>query len=275
MIQPILPSSPSVEQMNRAFDALRERSADQRKLNAKQRIKRLESLYAEIWRRRADLKKAMWDDFRKPAEEVDLTEIFVIKSEIKAVKKGLRRWMKPRRVAGGLALLGSASWIRQEAKGVALIIAPWNYPMQLVFRPLVAAIAAGCTVMLKPSELTGQTAQVVAEIVAAVFPVNEVAVVQGGVETATHLLSLPFNHMYFTGSPEVGKIVMRAAAQHPCSVTLELGGKSPAIVDESASMKATAKKIAWAKLSNAGQICVAPDYIFVPRRFGELSLWRR
>ena len=268
MIQPILPSSPSVEQMNRAFDALRERSADQRKLNAKQRIKRLESLYAEIWRRRADLKKAMWDDFRKPAEEVDLTEIFVIKSEIKAVKKGLRRWMKPRRVAGGLALLGSASWIRQEAKGVALIIAPWNYPMQLVFRPLVAAIAAGCTVMLKPSELTGQTAQVVAEIVAAVFPVNEVAVVQGGVETATHLLSLPFNHMYFTGSPEVGKIVMRAAAQHPCSVTLELGGKSPVIIDESASMKATAKKIAWAKLSNAGQICVAPDYIFVPRRLG-------
>jgi len=209
MIQPILPSSPSVEQMNRAFDALRERSADQRKLNAKQRIKRLESLYAEIWRRRADLKKAMWDDFRKPAEEVDLTEIFVIKSEIKAVKKRLRRWMKPRRVAGGLALLGSASWIRQEAKGVALIIAPWNYPMQLVFRPLVADIAAGCTVMLKPSELTGQTAQV-----------------------------------------------------------LELGGKSPAIVDESASMKATAKKIAWAKLSNAGQICVAPDYIFVPRRLG-------
>jgi len=120
-------------------------------------------------------------------------------------------------------------------------------------------------VLLKPSELTGKTAGVIAEIVAAVFPENEVSVVQGGVETATHLLSLPFNHMYFTGSPEVGKIVMRAAAQHPCSVTLELGGKSPVILDDSAPLKATAKKIAWAKLANAGQICVAPDYIFVPR----------
>ncbi|MBV42645.1 MAG: aldehyde dehydrogenase family protein [Crocinitomicaceae bacterium] len=265
MTESILPLSPSADLMNDAFDDLRDRSKEQRLLSAKARIKRLDALYAEVWRRRDDLKVAMWEDFRKPGEEVDLTEIFVIKSEIKAVKKGLRKWMKPRRVSGGLAHLGSVSWIRYEGKGVALIIAPWNYPMQLVFRPLIAAIAAGCTAMLKPSELTSKTAQVVAEIAAAVFPANEVSVVQGGVDTASHLLSLPFNHIYFTGSPEVGKIVMRAAAEHPCSVTLELGGKSPVIVDESAPLKATAKKIAWAKLSNAGQICVAPDYIFVPR----------
>lgn len=265
MSEAILPLSPSVDLMNDAFDALRHRSKEQRLLGANERIKRLDALYAEVWRRRDDLKTAMWEDFRKPGEEVDLTEIFVVKSEVKAVKKALRKWMKPRRVSGGLAHVGSASWIRYEAKGVALIIAPWNYPMQLVFRPLIAAIAAGCTAMLKPSELTGKTAMLVAEIVAAVFPANEVSVVQGGVAAASHLLSLPFNHIYFTGSPEVGKIVMRAAAEHPCSVTLELGGKSPVIVDESAPLKATAKKIAWAKLSNAGQICVAPDYIFVPR----------
>ncbi len=261
----ILPVAPSAEQINSTFEALSARTADQRRLSAKERIKRLDALYGEIWNRRDDLKVAMWEDFRKPAEEVDLTEIFVIKSEIKAVKKGVKRWMKPRRVTSGLALIGSASWIRPEAKGVVLIISPWNYPMQLVFRPLVAALAAGCTVVLKPSELTGKTSEIVAEIVAAVFPANEVSVVQGGVEEATHLLSLPFNHIYFTGSPAVGKIVMRAAAQHPCSVTLELGGKSPVIIDESAPVRATAKKIAWAKLSNAGQICVAPDYVFVPR----------
>jgi len=265
MSQTILPVSPSVELMNGVFDALQQQSSKQRMSSARDRIRRLDALYKEIWCRRDDLKSAMWEDFRKPGQEVDLTEIFVVKSEIKFVKKRLRKWMKPRRVSGGLALLGSASWVRSEAKGVALIIAPWNYPMQLVFRPLIAAIAAGCTVLLKPSELTGKTAGVIAEIVAAVFPENEVSVVQGGVETATHLLSLPFNHMYFTGSPEVGKIVMRAAAQHPCSVTLELGGKSPVILDDSAPLKATAKKIAWAKLANAGQICVAPDYIFVPR----------
>ena len=266
MPQPILPFEPSIVQMNDAFDSLKARTPAQRRSSAKERIRRLDALYAEIWSRRDDLKEAMWDDFKKPAEEVDLTEIFVVKSEIKAVKKRLRRWMKPERVPGGLAMLGSASWVRFEAKGVALIIAPWNYPMQLVFRPMVAAIAAGCTILLKPSELTGATAKVVAEIVAAVFPENEAVVVRGGVETVTHLLSLPFNHIYFTGSPTVGKIVMRAAAQHPCSVTLELGGKAPVILDESTPLKETAKKIAWAKLANAGQICVAPDYVLVPRR---------
>jgi aldehyde dehydrogenase (NAD+) len=264
MTQSILPLSPAQEVIEQAFTALQSQAPAQRQLNAKQRIARLDALYAEVWRRRDDLKAAMWADYRKPAEEVDLTEIFVIKSEIKAIKKGLKSWMKPRRVPGGLALVGSASWVRAESKGVALIIAPWNYPMQLLFRPLVAAIAAGCTVMLKPSEVTAHTAKVVAEIVSAVFDPREVALVQGGPETATHLLNMPFNHIYFTGSPVVGKIVMRAAAQHPCSVTLELGGKSPVIVDDMKSFKSTAKKIAWAKLSNAGQICVAPDYVFVP-----------
>ncbi len=264
MTQRVLPQSPAKEIIDHSFLALRERAPYQRRLTARERIQRLDALYDEVWRRRDDIKAAMWADFRKPAEEVDLTEIFVIKSEIKAVKKRLASWMKPRRVPGGLALMGSASWVRSEAKGVALIIAPWNYPMQLMFRPLVAAIAAGCTVMLKPSEVTAHTAQVVAEIVSVVFDEREVALIQGGPDTVTQLLNLPFNHIYFTGSPAVGKIVMRAAAQHPCSVTLELGGKSPVIVDDMKSLKSTARKIVWAKLSNAGQICVAPDYVFIP-----------
>ena len=263
MTSTILPVAPAVESMNALFQGLVERAPQQRQLSAKQRIKRLNALNAEVWRRRDDLKKAMWEDFQKPPEEVDLTEIFVLKSEIKAVKRSLRNWMRPRKVPSGLALVGSSSWIRPEGKGVALIIAPWNYPMQLVFRPLVAAIAAGCTALLKPSELTGHRAKVVAEIVAAVFDPREVVVVQGGVETTTHLLTLPFNHMFFTGSPQVGRVVMAAAAKLPCSVTLELGGKSPVILDASANLKSAAKRIAWSKLSNAGQICVAPDYVLV------------
>ncbi|MGB1122437.1 MAG: aldehyde dehydrogenase family protein, partial [Flavobacteriales bacterium] len=264
MTHSVLPIAPEVEVIEKAFAALKSRAPQQRTLTAKERIARLDALYNEVWKRRDDLKAAMWNDFRKPGEEVDLTEIFVVKSEIKAVKRGLRKWMRPKRVQGGLAQIGSASWVRREAKGVALIISPWNYPMQLVFRPLIAAIAAGCTAMIKPSELTGETAQLVAEIVSAVFSPDEVAVVQGGVETATHLINLPFNHIYFTGSPAVGKIVMKAASQHPCSVTLELGGKSPVIIDDLKSMQDAAKKVAWAKLSNAGQICVAPDYVLVP-----------
>ena len=264
MTHRVLPQSPAKEIIEQSFLALRQRAPRQRQLTARERIQRLDALYDEVWRRRDDLKAAMWADFRKPPEEVDLTEIFVIKSEIKEVKKRLKSWMKPRRVPGGLALLGSVSWVKPEAKGVALIIAPWNYPMQLMFRPLVAAVAAGCTVMLKPSEVTAHTAQVIDEIVSVVFDENEVTLIQGGAETATELLEMPFNHIYFTGSPAVGKIVMKAAAQHPCSVTLELGGKSPVIVDDLKSLKSAAQKIVWAKLSNAGQICVAPDYVFVP-----------
>jgi len=263
MSHQLLPVSPPAASIHQLFEGLKEHAPEQRKLSVKARVKRLDALYAEVWRRRDDLKRAMWDDFQKPPQEVDLTEIFVLKQEIKAIKKGLKTWARPQRVPGGLSLIGSSSWIRPEAKGVALIVAPWNYPMQLLFRPLVAAIAAGCTVMLKPSEYTAHTAQVLAEIVDAVFDPREVALVQGGVETATELLQLPFNHMFFTGSPDVGKIVMAAAAKIPCSVTLELGGKSPVIMDSSANIKASAKRIAWAKLSNAGQICVAPDYILV------------
>ncbi len=171
--------------------------------------------------------------------------------------------MRNQPVGTPLALLGSSSWVRYEPKGVCLIISPWNFPINLTFGPLVSAIAAGNTVILKPSELTPNAAAVMKKIVSAVFPENEVALVEGEVEVAQELLKLPFNHIFFTGSPKVGKLVMQAAAQHLASVTLELGGKSPTIVDETANLKAAARKIAWGKFLNAGQVCISPDYLLV------------
>jgi aldehyde dehydrogenase (NAD+) len=162
-----------------------------------------------------------------------------------------------------LPFLGSSSWVRYEPKGVCLIIAPWNFPLQLAIGPLVSAIAAGNTAIVKPSEHTPHTSAVVREIVEAVFEPEEVAVVEGAVETASELLKLPFNHIFFTGAPAIGKIVMRAAADHLASVTLELGGKSPTIVDETADLKTAVRRIAWGKFLNSGQICIAPDYLFV------------
>ena len=245
------------------FQRLRAQVPQQRLTTARERIALLDALYSEVWRRREDLHAAMYADFRKPAEEVDLTEIFVLKSEIAYVKRRLKGWMRSKRVGGGLAMVGSAAWVKPESKGVVLIMAPWNYPMQLLFRPLVSALAAGCTAMLKPSEMTPKTAQVLQEIVEAAFDPSVVQLVQGGADVAQALLALPFNHVYFTGSPAVGRLVMAAAAQHPCSVTLELGGKSPAIVDASADLQVVARRLAWGKCVNAGQICVSPDYALV------------
>ena len=245
------------------FEILHERKTAQRALTAKERIARLDRFYAEVLRRRDDICAAMHADFRKPVEEVDLTEIYVLKSELKAIKRGLRGWMSEQRVPGGLAMLGSASWVRPEAKGVVLVMAPWNYPLQLLFRPMMTAIAAGCTVMLKPSELTPRVSAVCAEIVQKVFAPEEVVCIEGGVEVAQAMLKQPFDHVYFTGSPAVGKLVMAAAAAHPCSVTLELGGKSPVVVDETANAEVAARRLVWAKFVNAGQICVAPDYVLV------------
>ena len=260
---PTASASVSKIEMTTKFEAVKARSVEQRQWTAKQRIQKLDQLYAEVLRRRKDIQEAMWADFQKPAEEVDLTELYVLKAELKAIRKGLRGWMREKPVPGGIAMLGAKSWIRPEAKGVALIIAPWNYPLQLLFRPLMSAIAAGCTAVLKPSELTPNVSAICAEITAAVFAEDEVLCFEGGVDVSQHLLTLPFDHIYFTGSPEVGRIVMAAAAQHPCSVTLELGGKSPVIVDETANPVVAARRLVWSKLLNAGQICVAPDYIFL------------
>ena len=205
----------------------------------------------------------MFADFRKPAFEVDFTEITSVLMEIDHSMGHLQGWMRPRRVGTPLDLFGTSSRIWYEPRGVVLIVGPWNYPFALVMSPLVAAIAAGNCCVIKPSELTPATSAAIADLIATVFPPAEVTVVQGGVDVATAVLALPFDHVFFTGSIPVGKIVMGAAAKTLASVTLELGGKSPTIVDETADIELAAQRIMWAKFINGGQTCVAPDYVWI------------
>ncbi|MCL4148085.1 UNVERIFIED_CONTAM: hypothetical protein GTU68_020299 [Idotea baltica] len=229
-----------------------------------QRIKKLKALRKALeYTYRDQLKDAIVKDLKRHPSEADLVDIYPTISEIKVAVKHLRQWMSKHRVSTPLFLIGSKSSYRYEPKGVCLIISPFNFPLLLTFAPLVSAIAAGNTVILKPTEATKHTAAVMEQIVNDLFDANEVAMVRGTSAETTELLKLPFNHIFFTGSPRVGKIVMKAAAENLASVTLELGGKNPLIIDETANLKAAAKRIAWGKLFNNGQACVAPDYIFI------------
>ncbi len=207
--------------------------------------------------------KALYDDFKKPEVEVLLSEIQPVVAAARHAISNLHRWARPKSVPTPLTLFGATSSIHYESKGVCLIIAPWNYPFNLLLLPLIEAIAAGNTAILKPSELTPYTAQLVDDMMLELFDENEVKVVQGEVKTSQQLLSLSFDHIFFTGSPAVGKIVMEAAAKNLTSVTLELGGKSPVIIDETANIKDAAEKLVWGKFMNCGQTCIAPDYVYV------------
>jgi len=211
------------------FDAQKRYAITLGKTPAAERIAKLKKLLQLINTYRLEIHETLFSEFGKPQAEVDLSEIYLLTSEIKHVCRNLKSWMRSQRVSTPLSLIGTSSYIKYESKGVSLIIAPWNFPLQLCMGPLISAIAAGCTAMVKPSEMTPKVAALIKKMLAEVFDEREVAVVQGGVEVSTHLLSLPFNHIFFTGSPQVGKIVMRAAAEHLTSVTLELGGKSPVI----------------------------------------------
>lgn len=237
---------------------------------AKERITKLKALKKALEvDYRDSIKEALYNDFKKPHLDTDLTEIYPVISEIKLAIQKLHSWMEPQPVKTPLSLFGANSWIQYQSKGVCLIISPWNFPVNLTFGPLVSAIAAGNTVILKPSEHTPHTSKLMEVIVKSIFKEEEVALVLGGVEVSTALLELPFHHIFFTGSPKVGKIVMKAASENLSSITLELGGKSPTIVDASANLKKAAKRIAWAKFLNAGQICIAPDYLFVEEKVKE------
>ncbi len=232
---------------------------------AAERIKTLRKLSKWIDEHSHDIQEAIYKDFRKPASEVNLTEIFPVQQEINHAIKHLKKWMKPTKVSSPLALAGSKSYVHYEAKGVCLIIAPWNFPFNLMVVPLVSAIAAGNSAILKPSEITPHTARLLRNMMEDLFHAREVKVFEGDKDVSEALLKLPFDHIFFTGSPAVGKIVMKAAAEHLTSVTLELGGKSPAIVDSSANLGEAAEKIAWGKWLNVGQTCIAPDYLMVTK----------
>lgn len=206
---------------------------------------------------------ALTEDFGKPETETVLTEILPVLQEIKHARRHLRRWMRPSRVAPTLATFGTSARVRPEARGVCLIIAPWNYPFSLAIGPLVSCLAAGNAAIIKPSEMTPATSALIAKLLAGAFPTELVIVVEGAVKTSGALLTLPFDHIFFTGSPAVGKIVMSAAAKTLASVTLELGGKSPTIIGPDANLKRAADWIVFGKFANAGQTCIAPDHLFV------------
>ncbi len=208
---------------------------------------------------------AMHNDLRKPKEDVIASEIVPVLSQATYVKKNLKRWMRPKIVDTPVMLVGLTSRIQYEPKGRVLIIAPWNYPFQLAIWPLIYAIAAGCSAVLKPSEISDHVSIFIEEMISNLFAEDEVKVIRGGIPETTALLEMAWDHIHFTGSPQVGKIIMNAASKHLSSVTLELGGKSPAIVDKGASISSTANKLAWGKHLNCGQTCIAPDYLIVHR----------
>ena len=228
------------------------------------RLKLTKLLDAILQRQDAMLEAAQRDLSKHPVE-TNLTEILPLVGELKHAIANVQRWMQPHRIGATLASLGTTSRVIYQPKGRCLLISPWNYPLTLALGPLASAVAAGNTAILKPSEFTPHTNRVVKDIIGAVFAVDEVAVVEGAAATATALLSLPFDHIFFTGSPSVGKKVMAAAALHLTSVTLELGGKSPTVVDATADLRSAAEHIIWGKMVNAGQTCIAPDHVYVHR----------
>jgi aldehyde dehydrogenase (NAD+) len=246
------------------FEKLKVNEINLRKKSIAERKQKLKLLLHTIERHSEKIEQAVYQDFRKSSSEVKLTEIFTVTSEIKHVLRNLNAWAQPIKVPAPITLFGSSNKIIYQPKGIVLIISPWNYPFQLAVGPLVTAFAAGNGVVIKPSEISPNTSEVIAKIISEVFDPDEVTVVQGGKDVAEALLELPFDHIFYTGSGTVGKIVMRKAADNLTGVTLELGGKSPVVIDKTADIKNAATKIAWGKFLNAGQTCIAPDYVLVP-----------
>ncbi len=225
------------------------------------RLKHLKSLLHEIEARHDEITKALYDDLKKSEYEAYITEIAIVKQELKKTIKNLPKWSRPRKVKTPLAFKPASSQIRPEPFGKTLIIAPWNFPFSLIMLPLIGAVAAGNTAVCKPSELAPNTAKVFRQIIKSIFQEDYVAVIEGGVAETTAILRERFDYIFFTGSPHVGKIIYKAAAEHLTPVTLELGGKSPCIVDKTANLDVAASRIVVAKYLNCGQICIAPDYL--------------
>lgn len=257
------------EGLQHAFDNLKELTKALRVSSLAKRKEKLTGLRQWIHKNRPAIHEAMYNDFRKAPVEVDGIEIFHVLNEIKLASNSLEEWAAPKKVDAPITMLGTRSFIQYEPRGVCLIISPWNYPFSLAVGPLISAIAAGNAVVIKPSELTPNVSGLLARMVREIFTDNSVVVFEGGPEVSKELLSLPFDHIFFTGSPAIGKVVMKAAAENLTSVTLELGGKSPTIVTDSANINDAAERSAVAKFVNNGQTCVAPDYILVDEKIAD------
>jgi aldehyde dehydrogenase (NAD+) len=250
------------KEIARVFDLQREHQWDVKAFTADQRKAKLAKLKAAVEAHADDIVAAVQEDTRKPEGEIRVTEVLNIVGNIQRNIDNVEEWMKPTEVTPSTNPEDRAQ-IMHEARGVCLILGPWNFPLGLTFGPLAAAVAAGNCCILKLTDLCPATAHIAGKIVKEVFDENEVALFEGGVSVAEALLELPFNHIFFTGSTRVGKIVMAAAAKNLASVTLELGGKSPVIIDEGANIEAIGAALAGAKQFNGGQACICPDYVFV------------
>lgn len=229
------------------------------------RIEQLKKLKSAIKQHEDEITEALYDDLHKSSVEAYTTEIGFVLNSIDYTMKRLKKWMKPKKVKTPLFMFGSKSYVVDEPLGVIAIIGPYNYPFQLVMEPLIGVIASGNTAMIKPSEFTVKTEAVITKIISQTFDENYIKVITGAKEVTSKLLDLKFDHIIFTGSATVGQIVYEKASKHLIPVTLELGGKSPTIVDKTANLKLAAKRIMFGKLINAGQTCIAPDYIYVEK----------
>ncbi len=246
----------------KTFNNLKEKSFQNRFDIANIRIEKLKKLSLWIKNNETQICQALQTDFNKPEFETQVSEILIVQIELKYFIQNLKSWMKDKSVSTPLTLIGHKSQIRFENKGVILIISPWNYPFQLAINPLIAAIAAGNTVVIKPSELTPATSNLISELCKTIFT-NDVVVELGDKHKTNELLNYQFDHVFFTGSTAVGRIIATKCAEKLIPYTLELGGKSPVIIDETADLDDAVQKIHWAKYLNRGQTCVAPDYILV------------
>ncbi len=236
------------------------------KTNISYRKEKLKQLSSVVIHYENEISAALYKDFKKSEFEAVVTETSYVISELKNTIKNIDRWAKPRWVLPSLLNFPSSDFILSEPYGKVLIIAPWNYPYQLALCPLIAAVAAGNQVVVKPSELTPNTSAIISKIISEVFDNNHVKVIEGGVEVSKELLSQRWDYIFFTGSVAVGKIVAKAAAEYMTPITLELGGKNPCIIDADCNVKLSAKRIVWGKFINAGQTCIAPDYLLVPHK---------
>lgn len=250
-------------QIKEVFESQQATALRWRESAASERIARIKKLRHAMLAQREAFYEAFLQDYRKSPSEVEASELLPVMDEMRHAIGRVKRWMKPHKVWPTSTMLGTSGSVQYQPRGRVLIIAPWNYPLSLCFGPLVSALAAGNTVIIKPSEMTPAVSALMSRIIGEVFPASEVALFEGGMATAQALLDLPFDHIFFTGSPAVGKIVMAAAARHLTSVTLELGGKSPTIIGETADVKLAAETLMWGKFLNGGQTCVAPDYVYV------------
>ncbi|MDB4986588.1 MAG: NAD-dependent aldehyde dehydrogenase [Myxococcaceae bacterium] len=256
-------AAPDLRYIAAQADALRAAFASGRTRSYEWRMEQLGNLQRMVEENESAIITALQADLKKPSIDAWMGEVHDVAGSVKYLRKNLKKWMRRTRVPTPLPLQPGRSFVQPEPLGVALVIAPWNYPVLLLLNPLAGALAAGNAVMLKPSEVAPATSAAMAQLIRKYLDPQAVSIIEGGVDETTELLAQRWDHIFYTGNGTVGRIVMQAAAKHLTPVTLELGGKSPCIIDEHADLEVTAKRVAWGKFFNCGQTCVAPDYLLV------------